>query len=383
MMNAQKWLGRVLGVALVMTAATSPIQAQLPTSGAVEQAASSSIHGSTVSHAVVDGSVAPLLSNANQGFCCPNQGAIAGAEFLFIRPHFSEANAFAVGSQTATSYTVETRELHFDYEGSVRAFVGYQFADGSDLRLTYWHFDGETSHNSAAPAGGFLVDPFGNIAGTAIVFDPRDGRFLPPPPGPGPTILGGGTDMRTHASVQMNVYDLESTRPLAVGQNWRLHWSAGARLADVDQFYEAVSTAGGVPVSRGDFDATFLGAGPRLGLGAERAFGQYGDWSVFARGAGSLLVGEHEIRSSNTTTIPASFQARQSESLTKTVPVFEAEIGTRWRPANWMTLSAGWTFQAWFDLGTSGGTFGGFFNGADDGNTMSFDGLFVRSEFLF
>ncbi len=40
-------------------------------------------------------------------------------------------------------------------------------------------------------------------------------------------------------------------------------------------------------------------------------------------------------------------------------------------------------FQAWFDLGASGGTFGGFFSGADDANVMSFDGLLVRGEFTY
>ena len=43
-----------------------------------------------------------------------------------------------------------------------------------------------------------------------------------------------------------------------------------------------------------------------------------------------------------------------------------------------LTFSAGWLFQAWFDLGVSGGTDGGKFTEVDDSNIMSFDGLFVR-----
>jgi hypothetical protein len=51
------------------------------------------------------------------------------------------------------------------------------------------------------------------------------------------------------------------------------------------------------------------------------------------------------------------------------------------------SVAAGWMIQAWFDLGTSGGTFDpllgpvAVFNGADDGNLMSFDGFFVRAEY--
>jgi hypothetical protein len=46
-------------------------------------------------------------------------------------------------------------------------------------------------------------------------------------------------------------------------------------------------------------------------------------------------------------------------------------------------VSAGWMFQSWWDLGASGGTFGGWFSGADDSNIMSFDGLFLRAEFCY
>ena len=81
--------------------------------------------------------------------------------------------------------------------------------------------------------------------------------------------------------------------------------------------------------------------------------------------------------------VPIAFRASQSSSMTRLIPVAEAEVGGMWQPSDRLKLSAGWLFQSWFDLGTSGGTFGGFFAGADDGNTMSFDGLFLRGEVGF
>jgi hypothetical protein len=94
-----------------------------------------------------------------------------------------------------------------------------------------------------------------------------------------------------------------------------------------------------------------------------------------------LLVGEDVIRSSNSPN--AVFTASQQESLTRTLPVIETELGASWRIGDSLNLSAGWMFQAWFDMGTSGGQFGGLFAGADDSNIMSFDGAFLRGEWTF
>jgi hypothetical protein len=46
-------------------------------------------------------------------------------------------------------------------------------------------------------------------------------------------------------------------------------------------------------------------------------------------------------------------------------------------------VSAGWLFQAWFDLGTSGGKFDGYYTVTENANIMSFEGLFVRGEIAF
>jgi hypothetical protein len=73
--------------------------------------------------------------------------------------------------------------------------------------------------------------------------------------------------------------------------------------------------------------------------------------------------------------------------------MLESELGVTWAPESCFTISAGWMFQAWMNLGTSGGTFNGqnlpigpvnnAFGGADDADIMSFDGLFVRAEVNF
>jgi hypothetical protein len=40
-------------------------------------------------------------------------------------------------------------------------------------------------------------------------------------------------------------------------------------------------------------------------------------------------------------------------------------------------------FQAWFDLGASGGTFGGFYTVTENSNLLAFEGPFARVELSF
>lgn len=308
-------------------------------------------------------------------FGYPAPGFYAGAEYLLIRPHFSEAIAFAQGTQTPTTLATEGRELQFGYDSSFRVFAGYRRGYGQgELRFTFWHFEGDISVEGTAGPGQFIVDPFGNVVGAVTVLD-LYGRFAP-------TALVGGNLIRTKAAVETNVYDFDFVKPiLSRSPNWGLNWSAGVRIADIDQYYESVITLAGAPLSRGDFAANFIGAGPRLGVEARRHFGVEGRLSLFANGHASLLLGENTIRSSNAPN-PA-FSASQSESLTRTIPVMETELGVSWAIGDSLHVSGGWMFQAWLDMGVSGGQFGGLFVGADDSNVMSFDGMFLRGEWTF
>ena len=307
----------------------------------------------------------------------PDEVFFVGADYLFIRPHFSEAIAFAQGRQTLTSFSTRTRELDFDYDSNFRVFAGFRTGStGDELRFTYTHIEGDTDVDGAVTTpGDFIVDPFGNLVGGLVVIDPTSALF-------GQTLLGGDA-IQTRAEVELDVYDLEYIRPFRLpAPCWYMSWSAGVRVADIEQYYESIVTAGGLPIAQGDFSAEFVGAGPRLGLEGRRYFSD-GDFALFARGYGSLLLGQYDVDSGNTMNVPVAFTASQSSSMTRLIPVAEAEVGGMWQPSDRLKLSAGWLFQSWFDLGTSGGTFGGFFAGADDGNTMSFDGLFLRAEVGF
>src|SRR5581483_9004032 len=101
-----------------------------------------------------------------------------------------------------------------------------------------------------------------------------------------------------------------------------------------------------------------------------------------ARGGGSLLLGGYNSTSGAVFTGVAS--ANQAAHRMLTVPVIEAELGGAWQPTPSLMFSAGWLWQAWFDLGVSGGTtYGGKFVEADTASIMAFDGLFLRGLYQY
>ena len=90
-----------------------------------------------------------------------------GIEYRYIRPHFSEAVAFAtvtdaVGAQ-GFSRSVVAEELDFDYDSSFSLYVGAHVCDCAEIRLSYWNLDTETFSSGVAGAGQTIVDPFGNL----------------------------------------------------------------------------------------------------------------------------------------------------------------------------------------------------------------------------
>ena len=298
---------------------------------------------------------------------CEPQGSCslfyAGAEYRYLRTHFSEGLAYATTTDTLTPTGLDRRvnaqELDFDYRSSFRVLAGYHLSDHADIQFSYWYLDTETRPSGEVGAGQIITDPFGNV-GTA------------------------GDTIDTSASVRLNVYDLEYIRPLAYDcAGTGFQYSAGVRFADVDQFYDAIIRDATGPVqSSGVFTADFFGVGPYLSTTGRVAVGQRQQFSLFAKGAVALLVGQYDI--AGEVSLPGiGVVAGQEADRVRMVPVMESELGAMWEPAESLRFSAGWLFQSWWNIGASGGTFNGAFTAADDSDIMSFDGLFVRAELWF
>ena len=320
------------------------------------------------------GPIAPAPATGSSGW----EGHwILGADYLFTRPHFSEATAFVRGTQTASSFNATAQALDFQYSSSFRAFAGYQF-EGTDtqLRFTYTRFNNQTEEDAGHFAPGhFAVDPFGNIAGVAVVIDPSSAEF-------GHQLVGGD-HIQASAVVDANIFDLDLIKPILwVCGGCEFKYTAGVRIAQIHQFYQSTISESGSFFGGGIYAADFTGAGPRIGIQSERYFGACRQFSLFANAAGSLLVGQYDTNFGQSTTGP-SFQATQNTDEIRVLPVAEAEVGAGWSPLPWLSVSTGWMFQAWFDLGGSGGTFGGFYTVTENSNIMAFEGLFLRAQLTF
>jgi hypothetical protein len=135
----------------------------------------------------------------------------------------------------------------------------------------------------------------------------------------------------------------------------------------------------------------FTGIGPHFDAQTSTWFGSANQFSLFGSLGTAILIGDYEIGTN--VVVPGFAVGGQFADRTRAVPVLESRLGASWRLNPAITLSAGWMFQAWFNIGTSGGTFDGerlpvapvdtAFGGADDADIMSFDGLFLRAEAQF
>lgn len=308
-----------------------------------------------------------------------------GAELLMVRPRFSEAEAFVrheeFTSEDRSLVNDEAIQFNFDYAANYRAYGGVRLNDcGNELRFALWRLSGE------AEEGATVLD------GQNVIYE---GYFNDPISLPGESIS-------SRLSVTANIYDIEFTKPIAFNYGdpcdpcgpqcppWDLRWLIGVRVGQVNRSLQSLTTdAEGATLVDGSIDASFLGAGPRLGLEGRRYLGRRGNFWIQGKGSASLLFGSYD----------ASMQSIQPLGLTtaenntvahlrRAVPVLEMEIGATWRPTKCWCLSAGWLFQSWFDLGFSEDVSATccpdiFPASRDDANLLSFDGLYLRAEYCF
>jgi hypothetical protein len=295
-----------------------------------------------------------------------NPGGIArgwygGAEFLLLRTHFSEAVAYVRVTDSLTPQGLvrqtEAREINFAYDPSFRVFLGYYLDPTTSLRLSYWYFNTSiVDRDTVTQPNERIVDPFGNTAA------------------PGQSAFAT-------AGVRLHVYDLDLTKNVVWDSlNLTTSWAAGARLADIPQSYGVnINDPVAGPVSHGDFRTDFFGAGPHVQLAAFTGTPQSA-WSLYAKTDMAVILGQYDVSAG--VAVPGA-QIGQHAGRTRVVPVLGGELGGAFRPLPNLTLCVGWQMQAWFNMGVSGGQFGGAFVGTDDSDIMGFDGLVLRAQYRY
>jgi hypothetical protein len=307
-----------------------------------------------------------------------NMQLIAGAEYIYAQATFSDALAFVEQDTVAGGETFH--QIDFDYENSYSFYGGLYMPDcGGAVILDYTRLRSSGDYAAADSAftnifGNFEID--GNIEGEAEVeLDSYDLSFAKTIP------LGCLVDGANCG----DCCDDACGSGCGWCPAWDITWSGGVRFADVGWSHGVVATD---PNSTAFIDSAvttldFDGFGGRVGLLGRRYLGKRGLFSVYGKGDWSVLFGEVDINTIVTNVGgPAFF--RTSNDIT--VPVTEIELGGSAHLGAHATLSAGYFWSAWHDLGMSPSTnFGNLFQIShyDDANILGWNGFFARAEIAF
>lgn len=326
------------------------------------------------------------------GSVCPPGRIFVTADYLHVRANFSEAIAY-LDQTDDTQQGVGTDEFHdldFQYESSYRFGGGYRLCGcGEEVRFQFTRLS--SFADDVAPSGLFL--PY-------EVSSPPNGQT---------TI---------HADVDVKSYDVEFAKTIPLGGStccdcgdpcgcgtgvgcgagcgnccpaWDVTWSGGFRFADAgwSRTYTATNTNQFVTTQAVSV-MDFRGGGVRLGLEGRRYFFGNGCLSVFLKGDLSLLLGDVDlqaVRTNDDPTTPDSPDTTNTQTFhtRQIIPVTEIETGLTGHITRNASLTTGYLFSAWHDLG-----FRDEFafptlmeTRYDDGNILGFDGFFARLEVAY
>jgi len=309
-----------------------------------------------------------------------------GAEYLQVRATFSESVAFLTQTQTVVNNTAVLTntftELEYDYEPSYRIYGGYRLCDcGGDIQFGYTNYDSSAAAIGTAQPGSVVIAP---------------DRV---------TSLTPETSVITNSGVRAQSYDLAFSKTIPLGcppstccgyrwyPAWDITWSAGIRYAEVDWNRDHAQVDTGAVGNTSSTVLDFEGGGPRWGLEGRRYLGKKQHFDLFLKGDISLLLGNVGITNTRMAVVAGAPIAINTTifNSTQIIPVLDIVVGGTAYLSDRLTVSGGYLFSAWHDLGMRD-TFALLNDPGlqdptditfDDANILGFDGFFVRTEFSF
>lgn len=386
-----------LTAALVALACSSAVLAQGPVSQVNYNAKGNAPAVNQVQHSapmvIHDG---PPLYDSSLSGCGPcdlgtlhhggRQGQFfVGGEYLSVRASPSQSISYLERNITDPLNATNTfHNVDYDFGNSYRLYGGYRWSEcGEEIRFTYTSFDSDGDFQSPQVGAGATVTYIAELEVIALT--------------PGDYVRG-------RSDIDLDSWDLGWSKTIPLGSPldccadacgddccggycpaWDLTFTGAVRAVD----YNATRTSQSFNVAdQGLNSATdtvdFEGVGGRVGVMGRRYLGKSGMASLYMKGDLSLLVGDYESRQLNTTLSSApNVNVTHSISGTRMIPVTEIEAGGTIYLTSNCTLSAGYLFSAWHDLGFQPEYDFGLQVSYDDANIMGFDGYFIRGEFAF
>jgi hypothetical protein len=314
---------------------------------------------------------------------------VGGAQYIYAQATFSDATAFL--EQNIVTGQEIIHQVDFGYSSSYALYGGFYLPDcGGALLFNYTRL---TSN------GDYAAD---RIPGTTNIFGPFEIN----------------NNIRGHATVGLNSYGINFAKTIPLGclcgckdcgdscddcctgcdangcsnggcaggwcPAWDITWYGGVRFATVnwDNTISATQASPQFPESARS-TLNFNGFGGHMGLLGRRYLGKRGLFSVYGRGDFSVLFGNVDIERV-TSNIAGVTTLTTSNDIT--VPVTEIELGASAHLGARATVSGGYFWAAWHDLGMSP-TYSFQnnieFSHFDDANILGWNGLFGRLEVAF
>jgi hypothetical protein len=250
---------------------------------------------------------------------------LTSAEYIIARPR-RRANDYVIIDPT-NNLTPEgdIRNVQYGTDSAFRVGGGYRPGGSAwEFMFTYFYLHDGNDRSSAAPPGGVLYATLTR-----------------------PGIVDNVTFAAAGASLNMNVYDLESIRHFQIDNDFTFKLSFGTRFANMDQtlqaFYFGGDANGAAVRSHVCFDSFGLTVG-----------GQ-GDWvfwrgfRLFGRARGSLLMADFDNALLETNNGGGTILANVREGYRQVVPVIELASGITWEYRN-LRVAIGYELQNWFNV---------------------------------
>ncbi|WP_425399388.1 hypothetical protein [Aeoliella sp.] len=308
-----------------------------------------------------------------------------GGEYLYLRANPSEAVAYL--ERDLVNLTDTFHQFDFDYSSSFRFYGGCRNCCGEEVRFTFSRFD--TGSDFISPTETSTIQIISPLEQTPII---------------------DGSRVTGSADIKLDSFDLGWSKTIPIGSPlccedsccdpcgdccdpcggwcpaWDFTFTGAVRAVDLstNRTFNTIDASDDL-LEQGTAISDFQGVGGRVGLMGRRYFGRRGICSVYMKGDLSLLIGEYDsvlnsVDYSGTVPVDAGTQSISCRHL---IPVTEIEAGgTVFVTCN-TSVSGGYFFSAWHDLGFRDEYNFLLQSSYDDANIMGFDGFFLRMETSF
>ncbi|MEO0684432.1 MAG: Lpg1974 family pore-forming outer membrane protein [Cyanobacteria bacterium J06649_11] len=265
------------------------------------------------------------------------QNIEVSAQLLFLQPSTSNLMDFAIvdpGASNTLAVSGDVASLNYDEADSLRIGLTYRPQNTAwDITAKHTSFGSEAEQSVEEPTNGFLFStithPFQNESAQTA---------------------------DANAELDLNATDIELGNSFKIGKNLGLRLFGGLHFSDINQKMAVNYDGRDFNNSNLNIDNSFTGFGPRIG--SEIKLNLNNGLSLFAKGAGSLLLGELDTEYQETDNNDADVVAQISnEQNSHLVPGMELSFGVSYSPpmgnSTNLNLSLGYEYQHWFNVANS------------------------------